>query len=738
MFGRFSVKMSLIVLLVSVAYAQNFVNVHKSSSSTEVVENKFADVIIDLTITDPQVLDQINNILPSLSLTNVGTHRLVLEHADFIFLIDSIDSLDYVIINPATNLPTVLSRMPAEEISEGARSTLQQWTDACTVQGNNEEWHDGDWTEGVNPTTAISYYTWGCLGCDAWNNTGSAYWTCSSININSSQVRILFKTMGIEGDFGDYVKIYLRRFDTWEWVYWTTITDKSNSLWAIVLNTAYELQTYVSSSGRCDLIAESNDGWVFDVVKFEYECPTPYAPALLSPSNGATCVEYSSTYFDWGNISSVGGYEINISPGGTYWTPNSYYNKNLSQNTTYTWKVRAENPCGWGAWSSTRTFTTKGSPGTPSLSSPSNGATCVAYSPTYFDWSNVSGATEYQIYISPGGTYTTTSSSYNRTLSACTTYSWKVRAKNNCGVWGSWSSTRTFTTTCTPGTPSLVSPSNGSTGVDPDPVNFDWSSVSGAIQYEINISPGGTYTASSSNYSRTLSEGTSYSWRVRAKNSCEVWGDWSVTWNFTTDSTQQSPTVITDAATDITSTSVSLNGTINPNGASTTYYFEYGTSISYGTTTSTQNVGSGTSNVSVNAEISGLTPNTTYHFRLVASNSGGVDEGNDTTFTTSTVAVDAQREIPRSFELKAAYPNPFNPETTIGFALPKATHVSLVVYDIWGREVHRLLEGYLEPGNHQLGWQGIYQDEQKCPSGIYIIRMITPEYIHTIKLLLLK
>lgn len=93
---------------------------------------------------------------------------------------------------------------------------------------------------------------------------------------------------------------------------------------------------------------------------------------------------------------------------------------------------------------------------------------------------------------------------------------------------------------------------------------------------------------------------------------------------------------ITTAATNITSTTASLNGTVNANNTSTTVTFEYGLTTSYGTTiTAVQSPISDTTNTDVNADISGLTPNTTYHYRVVGVNSVGTTNGSDMTFTTS-------------------------------------------------------------------------------------------------------
>jgi hypothetical protein len=101
------------------------------------------------------------------------------------------------------------------------------------------------------------------------------------------------------------------------------------------------------------------------------------------------------------------------------------------------------------------------------------------------------------------------------------------------------------------------------------------------------------------------------------------------------------PTAITKAATYVSYCTARLNGIVNPNGILTLHYWEYGTTTAYGKKTSSWSVGSGTSNADVYADVGNvppkvgsLTPNTTYHFRLVAENSAGKAYGADMTFTT--------------------------------------------------------------------------------------------------------
>ena len=95
------------------------------------------------------------------------------------------------------------------------------------------------------------------------------------------------------------------------------------------------------------------------------------------------------------------------------------------------------------------------------------------------------------------------------------------------------------------------------------------------------------------------------------------------------------PSVTTGTATSVTSFSATLNGTVNPDNSSSTYYFEYGKTTDYGSTTTSEEAGSGTDDIPVTAEISGLSAGTVYHLRLVSANSAGTTNGEDGTFTTS-------------------------------------------------------------------------------------------------------
>jgi hypothetical protein len=95
----------------------------------------------------------------------------------------------------------------------------------------------------------------------------------------------------------------------------------------------------------------------------------------------------------------------------------------------------------------------------------------------------------------------------------------------------------------------------------------------------------------------------------------------------------QQAVVTTNPATNLTTSLAKLNGSVNPHGSSTTVYFKWGTTTSYGHTTATQSK-TGNTSLPITANISGLTTHHTYHFRIVATNGAGTRTGSDRTFNT--------------------------------------------------------------------------------------------------------
>jgi hypothetical protein len=107
---------------------------------------------------------------------------------------------------------------------------------------------------------------------------------------------------------------------------------------------------------------------------------------------------------------------------------------------------------------------------------------------------------------------------------------------------------------------------------------------------------------------------------------------------FTTAANPKPPTVGNQHATAVTETGVHLSATLNPQGAATTYYFQYGRSAGYGNRSARITVPAGTTQLAVAADVTGLRPYSLYHWRIYATNSAGKTPGRDHTFRTARLA----------------------------------------------------------------------------------------------------
>ena len=172
----------------------------------------------------------------------------------------------------------------------------------------------------------------------------------------------------------------------------------------------------------------------------------------------------------------------------------------------------------------------------------------------------------------------------------------------------------------------------------------NWRRVNNATGYRLDVATNNSFTNYVTGYqnlnvgnalSRSvagLSPSTTYYYRVRAYNGNGTSGNSNVV-SVTTLPPTGRPVVITNPATLIASHSARLNGTVDPHGLSTTVYFQYGRTLSYGFRTPNQ-IRTGDNYQNVFADISGLITGTTYHFRIVGTNTSGTRYGGDRTFTT--------------------------------------------------------------------------------------------------------
>jgi hypothetical protein len=93
---------------------------------------------------------------------------------------------------------------------------------------------------------------------------------------------------------------------------------------------------------------------------------------------------------------------------------------------------------------------------------------------------------------------------------------------------------------------------------------------------------------------------------------------------------------------------------------------------------------------------------------------------------------------PQTFSLSPAYPNPFNPVTTITFGLPEISYISLSIYDMTGGFVSTIMSGISSAGSHKVKWNGTNMFGETVPSGIYFCEMNDGSRSDIIKLILMK
>jgi len=221
-----------------------------------------------------------------------------------------------------------------------------------------------------------------------------------------------------------------------------------------------------------------------------------------------------------------------------------------------------------------------------------------------------------------------------------TTYHFAVVASNSVGV--VTGADASFTTpalaplaTTLPAT-SVTPVSAGLNGT----VNPDGAATTAYFQWGTNTSYGSTTASTSAGSGNgnvaihttlaNLLPGTMYHYTVAASNSVGAVTDSDVT--FLTPAA--TPTATTLPASGIAVSNATLNASVNPNGAATTVYFQWGTTTDYGNTTTVSGIGGGVTNVGMNAAIANLLPGTTYHYVIIASNNVGVATGADGSFTT--------------------------------------------------------------------------------------------------------
>ncbi len=319
----------------------------------------------------------------------------------------------------------------------------------------------------------------------------------------------------------------------------------------------------------------------------------------------------------------------------------------LSYISTYYWRVNAKNSSGTSDWSTAWSFTTLiPPPGAFTLLSPANGATGQATSGT-LSWQASTNATAYDVYLDGNNPPTTvvssnqTATSYSYAgLSNSTAYYWRVVAKNSTGTTSATSSPWSFVTAApplpAPGAFALSSPANGATG-QANSGSLTWQASSNAAGYDVYLGTANPPTSlvssnqASTSYSYSgLSYGTTYYWKVVAKNATGSTTATGSPWAFSTQAAPPaafgSPTPAANATGQPTSGTLSWQASAN----ATVYDVYFGSTNPPTAIVSANQTGT-------SYGYSGLSNNTSYYWTVVAKNSAGSTAGTGTPWKFTTV-----------------------------------------------------------------------------------------------------
>ncbi|MDZ7288769.1 MAG: T9SS type A sorting domain-containing protein [candidate division KSB1 bacterium] len=359
-----------------------------------------------------------------------------------------------------------------------------------------------------------------------------------------------------------------------------------------------------------------------------------------------------------------------------------------------------------------------------------------------FEWKPVASAAKYYFQLSTSPTFkaTVVNDSLSETtrtvtgLSYAKKYYWRVQVRNSEGSLGPWSELRSFATFITlPGKTQLVSATPYAGGANL--VNFKWRRVVNATEYSIQVSdePGFARVLLSATTSDTVTdlrgtvEGQKYYWRVAAGNIGGL-GPWSDVWNFTI---ILKPTGLKLQRTGLNEITLTWRDNSNVEDG---YVIERKLSAETSFAVIDTLKGSGDKYVDKNVQ-----QGQTYVYRIKAyKDSAESGYSNEASIFVTGIQEEESGEIPTEYSMSQNYPNPFgrspfNPATAIRFALPKATPTKITIHDLLGKEIMTLVNDKLPAGFHK-----IELDLGNLPSGVYLYRIQSGEFIQSKKMILLQ
>ncbi|MCL4538756.1 MAG: T9SS type A sorting domain-containing protein [Bacteroidetes bacterium] len=488
----------------------------------------------------------------------------------------------------------------------------------------------------------------------------------------------------------------------------------------------------------------------------------PGIPVPMSPANGALNQPTSLT-LKWSQAPDAVGYQCQLSTDSSF-TSDIIVNDSTLTDTTknviglggstkYYWRVRSYNNGVFSEYSSVDTFATLNQPpAVPTIISPVNNAMNQPAIDT-LRCSTASGALKYHWEVSTTLSFTsliindsTTDTIRIVTLTGGEKYYWQVSAVNPTGP-SAFAGPDSFTVMAVPAeAPVLLVPGNNADSQRADTLVLKWNQVAAASGYECQLST--SLSFSSLVFTKDSTTGTTfvatglqnlqkYYWRVRALN---IGGT-------TPFSAADSFTTVTAAPPRPHLLSPFQQASVPRK--STFEWDSSASAISYDLQVSADNefitivVDTTVADTCIRLTTI-LEPGAQYYWRVNATNVGGTSAYSAVGGFTTGTGIDAINEasgIPKEFKLFQNYPNPFNPATVIQYDVPKTSEVTIVVYDVTGREVATLVDAKQAAGRYTVQFNG-----SKFATGMYFFRLVASPiepmtagaYVKTLKMMMIK
>jgi len=127
-----------------------------------------------------------------------------------------------------------------------------------------------------------------------------------------------------------------------------------------------------------------------------------------------------------------------------------------------------------------------------------------------------------------------------------------------------------------------------------------------------------------------------------------------------------------------------------------------------------------------------------YYAEIRVSSSLDTEIGMDNFLLTDADATSVDPQTPLAVQLDSVHPNPFNPRTTVAFTVDRTRSVDVVVHDLRGAVVRRLVSSVLSAGDHEISWNGCDDGGRAVPSGTYMVRLAAGRNVQVSKMMLVR